>query len=503
MKRILLLSLVCCAIGNGVSVADPSAPLAGVSQTSAAAPLTAAAAVSPSIVGLWTGKLPIGAGMTLRVAFKITVDAHGALSSTLDSLDQGAMNIPIASTTFEDNQLDLKVTAVDGEFKGALSKDGATLTGTWTQNGMTLPLILVRSEKEEIPTHSQEPAPPFPYVVNDVSYPNAKAGITLAGTLTKPFGLGPFPAVVLITGSGPQDRDELILGHKPFLVLADYLTRRGMAVLRVDDRGAGKSTGNFATASTMDFADDTLAGVDYLKRQPNIDHKHIGLIGHSEGGIVAPLVANRSRDVAFIVLMAGPGLRGDQIVERQSVLIQQAMGVPPGAIAAAEKAQKEALDVVREKDPKARAAKLRAVLVKATRSPAGQAELTRVNGGQPMPETRVQSYIEQQMQTLDTPWMRFFLTYDPLPALKKVKCPVLAVAGSRDLQVPPKEDLDAIRAALKAGGNKDFTTKELPELNHLFQPSKTGAPSEYAGIDITLDPSALKVIGDWVERHTR
>ena len=497
MKRILLLSLACCAIGAGRVFADPIAP-------PAAAPLTAAAAVSPSIAGLWTGKLPIGAGMTLRIAVKIKADPHGGLSSTLDSLDQGAMNIPIASTTFQDNQLDLKVTAVDGEFKGALSNDGATLTGTWIQNGMTLPLILIRSEKEDIPTHSQEPAPPFPYVVKDVSYPNAKAGITLAGTLTKPFGPGPFPAVVLITGSGPQDRDELILGHKPFLVLADYLTRRGIAVLRADDRGAGKSTGIFATASTMDFADDTLAGVNYLKRRPDIDHGHIGLIGHSEGGIVAPLVANRSRDVAFIVLMAGPGLRGDQIVERQSVLIQQAMGVPPGAITAAEKAQRQALDVVvTEKDPKVRTAKLRAILVKATRSPAGQAELARVNGGQPMPETRVQSYIEQQMQTLDTPWMRFFLTYDPLPALKKVKCPVLAVAGSRDLQVPPKEDLDAIRAALKAGGNRDFMVKELPGLNHLFQPGKTGAPSEYAGIDITLDLSALKVIGDWVVRHTR
>ena len=155
MKRILLLSLACCAIGAGRVFADPIAP-------PAAASLTAAAAVSPSIAGLWTGKLPIGAGMTLRIAVKIKADLHGGLSSTLDSLDQGAMNIPIASTTFQDNQLDLKVTAVDGEFKGALSKDGATLTGTWIQNGMTLPLILIRSEKEDIPTHSQESAPPFP-----------------------------------------------------------------------------------------------------------------------------------------------------------------------------------------------------------------------------------------------------------------------------------------------------------------------------------------------------
>jgi len=468
--------------------------------------LSAGAASEPvsttPIEGIWSGKLAVGSGISLRVAVKIKRAADGTLTSTLDSLDQGAIGIPIETTTFTNGHVDLVVAAVHGEYKGELAKDGHGLTGTWTQGGSTLPLDLTRQEKEETLNRPQEPTPPFPYKSEEVQYANKSAGVTLAGTLTKPDGAGPFPAVLLITGSGPQNRDEEILGHKPFLILADYLTRRGFAVLRADDRGVGKSTGAFASATSEDFAGDALAGVEYLKKRADIDRKRIGLLGHSEGGLIAPMCATRSRDVAYIVLMAGPGLRGDEILQRQSVLIQIAAGVPREQVARASAVQKHALQIITtEHDAKAVDGKLRPYLEGELTKPESAAELTQANGGKPMTKAQMDSFIDGQVEMMHSPWMRFFVSYDPRPTLKKVKCPVLAIDGTNDLQVPPEEDLAEIEKALKAGGNKDVTTTLLPGLNHLFQPSKTGSPAEYAQIETTVDPSALKVIGDWLAKH--
>jgi pimeloyl-ACP methyl ester carboxylesterase len=316
----------------------------------------------------------------------------------------------------------------------------------------------------------------------EVTYENKPGGAKLAGTLTLPPGFGPFPAVLLITGSGQQDRDEAIMGHRPFLVLADHLTRKGIAVLRVDDRGIGGSTGEVKTATTEDFAGDVLAGVEFLKnRGKPIDPHKIGLIGHSEGGTIAPMVATRSSDVAFIVMMAGTGVPGDEILMAQVAGLSKAAGVPAAAIARNLDLERQILDIVKqESDPKAREARLREWKEKSAPQ---------------MPDAQVQAVM--------TPWMRFFVTFDPATALRKVACPVLALNGERDLQVPPDLNLPAIDKALKAGGNHDYQIVKLPKLNHLFQTSQTGAMDEYARIEETIAPGALETMSTWILRHTQ
>jgi pimeloyl-ACP methyl ester carboxylesterase len=295
----------------------------------------------------------------------------------------------------------------------------------------------------------------------------------------------PVPAVLLITGSGPQDRDETLLGHRPFLVLADYLTRRNIAVLRVDDRGVGGSTGDILNSTDEDFAQDVLSGVEFLKGRKEISPSQIGLIGHSEGGIVAPMVAARSADVAFIVLMAGTGLTGEEIIYLQSELMAR-VGLESDAQIRQNRALQERIFAVLKsgKDVGAAEKALERLFEEDTAS---------VNI-----EIVSKSQIEAQKGMLLSPWFRSFLIYDPRTALMNVKCPVLAINGEKDLQVPPKENLNAIEEALKAGGNEKFKILELAGLNHLFQTAETGLPIEYGRIEETISPSVLKIIGDWI-----
>ena len=299
--------------------------------------------------------------------------------------------------------------------------------------------------------------------------------------------------MLLITGSGPQDRDETILGHKPFLVLADYLTRRGIAVLRVDDRGVGGSTGNVREATSAHFANDVLAGIDFLKTRQEINPKEIGLIGHSEGGIIAPLVASRSPDVAFIVMLAGTGLPGDEVLYLQGAALLRAAGADQKEIERQNAFQKRIFTLVRQEKGEAAEQKIREAMKDAP-SDGGGKDKKQPDEAVPM--------LEGQVQTVLTPWFRHVLDYDPRPALRKTKCPVLALNGEKDLQVDPKINLKAIEEALKEGGNRDFTVKELPNLNHLFQTCKTGAVSEYSQIEETLAPSALEIIADWIMKRT-
>lgn len=294
----------------------------------------------------------------------------------------------------------------------------------------------------------------------------------------------------MISGSGPQDRNETIFGHKPFLVIADYLTRRGIAVLRVDDRGVGGSTGNFAEATTKDFASDALAEVEYLKTRKEINPRKIGLIGHSEGGLIAPMVAVVSPDIAFIVLMAAPGLTGEQILYKQSALIVKVNGATEKEISRELNLMKKLYSVVkRVKDNTAAAKELRQIYEGYYESPAGKKKKESNNYTQ---------IINRQIKALTSPWFRYFLTYNPVPALEKIKCPVLAIDGEKDLQVPPEEDLQIIKKALEKGGNKNFEIKEFPNLNHLFQPAKTGSPLEYSKIEETISPLVLKTISNWI-----
>ncbi len=397
----------------------------------------------------------------------------------MDSLDQGAKGIPVSSVELKGSLLTMKVGVVGGAFSGTLGKDGETIEGTWTQAGGSLPLALKRVKDTSAlqSPRPQEPKPPFPYRSEDLTYENKSAGVTLAATLTVPRGKGPFPAVVLLTGSGPQNRNEEIMGHKPFLVLADYLTRKGIAVLRADDRGVGKSGGVFAKATTADFAADAQAGVAFLKSRPEVNTRKIGLVGHSEGAIEAAVAASQDPDVAFIVMMAGTAEPGGDIVVQQAQLIAQANGANP--------------ERVKEIGKRERA--IIAILQSGKSEPEMKRELRAALAG-----TMRESVVGAEISGLTSPWFRYFIGYNPATALRQVKCPVLAIAGSKDLQVPPKQNLDGIRAVLQQAGNRNVETVEFPGLNHLFQHASTGSPREYAEIEETLAPEVLRKVAGWI-----
>lgn len=446
-----------------------------------------------SIEGIWQGKLKIP-GIELTIVFKISENPDGTLTATMDSPDQGATGIPVEEVIFIDNTLRLEVKSAGGVFEGKVSEDFLVIEGEWKQSGQTLPLTLKRVDKAVEILRPQVPKKPYPYIEKKVAYTNLKAGVKLVGILTLPSDKGVFPAVLLITGSGPQDRDETIYGHHPFLVLADYLTRQGIAVLRVDDRGVGESTGDFSQATSEDFASDVLAGVEYLKTCKEIDPKKIGLLGHSEGGLIAPIVAVKSPDVAFIVLMAGPGLTGEEILYLQGALISRAMGVSEEDIIKKRQFNEKIFSVlIEEEDSEIAEERLRQMF---------EEDWEKMSDEEKEQIGDSEVFLEAQLQNLLSPWLKFFLTYDPKPTLSKVKCPVLAINGEKDLQVPPKENLSGIEEILKAGGNQSYTIKELPGLNHLFQTAQTGLPAEYVKIEETISPVALKIVGDWILEQT-
>ena len=439
--------------------------------------------------GIWQGTLSVQ-GMNLRVIFTVAAAPDGKLTATMDSPDQGAAGIPVDSVTNVGGKLSFLMPKISGTFTGLFEQGNRSIEGTWTQHGMAFPLTLAKVESKPEVKRPQEPKKPYPYDEEEVTYDNPSSGFRLAGTLTKPKSGAPFCAVILITGSGAQDRDENVFGHKPFLVLSDYLTRKGIGVLRVDDRGVGGSRGTFKTATTKDFATDVRAGIDFLKSRKDIDPKKIGLLGHSEGGVIAPMVAADSKDVAFIVLMAGTGVTGDEILYAQAALIAEAAGASKEAVEKNKEVQQKMFSVLKqEKDDSVAASKILTIIRDGLHSMSEEEKKSLE-----VSETA----LDQQVASMVSPWYRFFISYDPRTALRRVACPVLAINGEKDLQVPPKQNLPAVERALRDGGNTRFVVKELPGLNHLFQTAKTGSPSEYATTEETISPTALKIIGDWI-----
>lgn len=445
------------------------------------------------ITGQWNGLLKVQ-GTQLRLVFNIA-KADNGYSATMDSPDQNAKGIPVSTVTFENSTVKLTVSSAKIEYEGVLGADN-TITGTFKQGGMTLPLNLSKEKIEkEIVKRPQEPAKPHPYYEEDVTIENTRAGITLAGTLTLPKKGGQFPVVVLISGSGPQNRDEELMGHKPFLVLSDYLTRNGIGVLRFDDRGIGASKGSFATATSFDFSTDVEACVDYLMTRKDVNQKKIGLMGHSEGGIIAPMVASRSKNVAFIVLLAGTGIPGDELLLLQQELIGRASGVREADLQLAKTINKGAFELVNKATNTLQLkSDLTAYLKQVLKDHPDMAKQAGMTDDQ---------FIALQLNELTNPWMQYFVHYNPVPTLKKVKCPVLAINGEKDLQVPPRENLEAIKKALKKGGNKKGVTRMLPNLNHLFQECITGAPAEYSTIEQTFSPTAMAVVLQWLQQQTK
>jgi pimeloyl-ACP methyl ester carboxylesterase len=425
-------------------------------------------AAGPSLGGAWLGALPVSPTTSLRSGFYIQVRPDGSFSGTFVSLDEGATAIPASRVSQENGRVTIEVGAIGGRYEGTLNLDSSQIDGRWIQRGASLELVLQRVQP-------QEPQRPYPYLEEEVMYRNAPDVVTLAATLTLPPMGGPLPAVILISGSGQEDRDETIYGHRPFLVLADYLTRRGIAVLRVDDRGVGGSTGEVLQATSEDFARDVLAGVMYLKTRKEIDPNRIGLIGHSDGGVIGPLAAVDSNDVAFLVLMAGCGVPGDLILEGQTASLLRLQGASQAMIDAAAQDIRRKMEVVKsEPDPNRAQEKLRAL-----------------------------GCTEAQVQAWTCKWFYFFVIHDPQETLRKVRCPVLAINGDLDVQVAAQVNLPAIEQALRDGGNPDFTVQELPRLNHLFQTAQTGNLGEYAFLEETMSPVALETMAAWIGARTK
>ncbi|TDE15189.1 alpha/beta hydrolase family protein [Dyadobacter psychrotolerans] len=446
------------------------------------------------VAGQWNGILKVQ-GMQLRIVFNITRSDKGYVS-TLDSPDQKATGIPVTTTSFENQVLKLTIANAGISYEGTMDKTNV-IVGTFKQGGQAIALNLSSKmpDKEKI-SRPQEPIKPYPYYSEDVTFENRIDNIVLAGTLTLPKeGGSNFPAVILISGSGPQNRDEELLSHKPFLVLSDHLTKSGIAVLRFDDRGTAMSKGNFQTATTRDLARDVQAAVSYLLTRKEIDKAKIGLAGHSEGGIIAPMVASESKDVSFIVMLAGTGIPGDQLLLLQQELIGRASGLSEQSLAAAKNVNKAAYDIVGKSSD---SEKLKTDLTTfMNKQVVDNPEWSKSSG------LSQEQFVSLQVKELTKPWMIYFIKYDPAPALQNIKCPVLAVNGEKDLQVPSKENLSAIKAALEKAGNKKVTIKELVGLNHLFQECKTGSPSEYAVLEQTFSPVALNEVSEWILRTVK
>lgn len=445
-----------------------------------------------AIEGNWLGILEVS-GLKLRLVLKVAKTGRG-YAAKFDSPDQGARDLPIDTVTLAGDKMSLSAADFGMSYEGTLNEKGDEISGTFRQGAGSTPFVF--KQIVEVPKNKrpQDPNQPYPYAVEEVTYKNEKDHIKLAGTLTFPHGAGKFPVVILITGSGTQDRDETIAGHRPFLVLADYLTRQGIAVLRVDDRGIGGSGGNPLSATTENLAGDVLAGIEFLKTRKKIDPKYIGLIGHSEGGMIAPLVAVQSNDVAFIVMLAGPGQTGEELIYTQLPLLQKASGIRSETIAQSVGFQESLLSIIlAEPDNKLAEQKINELLAQRK---AG------MNERQIKEFEQIETDVKSHLSFLLSPWYRYFLSYNPRPTLEKVKIPVLALNGENDLQVSSKENLALISAALQAGGNKDFTVKSFPKLNHLFQTSRTGLLSEYGEIEETISPPVLETISTWIMKRT-
>ncbi|MFK7810450.1 MAG: alpha/beta hydrolase family protein [Saprospiraceae bacterium] len=447
-------------------------------------------------VGIWEGALE-GQGMKIDLSFTISAEDKNQLSCTMDIPMQGAKDIAASAITTKGQKLSISYEMMSASYEGQLSKDEKEIQGTWSQHGMELELNLTKVRKAKgAPVRPQEPTEPFPYEITELHFHNEAADhIELAGTLTMPEGEGPFPAVVLISGSGPQNRDEELMGHKPFWIIADHFSRNGIAVLRYDDRGVEYSQGDFSTSTSADFASDAAAAVQFLKQNPKIKSDEIGLCGHSEGGMIAPMAAANSDDYAFLVLMAGPGQNIVELLLLQSELISRSMGETEENIRKGTELNKRIYPiVVGEGSQDERKAKLKQLLKSDYEN--STAEEQRRQGS-------YESKFAQMERQLFNPWMEYFLKYDPIVNLKKVSCPVLAINGENDLQVAPKENLSGIRAALEAGLCDDFTIKEFEGLNHLFQHSETGSPMEYAQIEETIAPEVLSFMTTWIQDQVK
>lgn len=428
------------------------------------------------IEGYWKGEMNVGV-QKLETAFDIKAVENG-YTATFDVPAQGAYDIPVDETTFKDGLLQLTMSALGARYLGTL-KDNV-IEGEFTQNGMTFPLNLARAEKkEQQKTRPQDPQPPFHYQIEEVTFVNEKEGNTLAGTLTIPEGEGPFPAMVLVSGSGQQNRDEELMNHRPFWVIADYCARHGIAVLRYDDRGIGGSDGEVMNATSMDFSYDAEAAFDYLRNRKEINATKVGILGHSEGGVINFMVSSRRPEVAFLVSLAGPSVNGIAVLKEQQAAILRASGMTEEMVQFNGNANAQMFDIIETSNDREEADTLLRQLLKGW---GYNEELT-----------------EQTVGQMASPWMYYFLRYDPTDAIVKTNCPALLLNGTKDLQVIASQNLPGYEKIIAEHGKTNLTLRELPDLNHLFQHCETGSPNEYFEIEETISPEVLEMIVGFVK----
>jgi pimeloyl-ACP methyl ester carboxylesterase len=446
-------------------------------------------AYAQDISGNWAGKVQLSNSKTLEFNFNFTKTEEG-YRTEIDIPTNRVAGLKPQSTSFLDHHLIIDGSNLGIGYEGIFDPGNEKFTGKFSEGPNTIPLELERSEGKQmlVVNRPQEPARPLPYYEEEVSFENADAEVTLAGTFTRPIEAKKYPAVILITGSGPQDRDQTFLGHKTFLVLSDYLTRQGIAVLRYDDRGTAESTGNFSSSTTEDFADDVVAAVNYLKNREDVDAKKIGLIGHSEGGIIAPLVANKAKkDVDFLVILAGTGVSGAELSLWQAISMR---GFPVPDEEAFEHSLRKGISIASsDQDVTVIKTELKAHYDE-TLAPI----LKTVIGS----DEQVNQAIGGLIAGNTTPWTRYFYNYNPADEFAKIKIPVLSLNGTKDTQVPAKTHQEGIRQALKKAGNTKSQIIELEGLNHLFQEADTGKMDEYSQIEQTFSPEALTIISDWI-----
>ncbi len=475
-------------------LAAASSPADGATDLGQAAPPERNTHVGDSIealIGHWSGGLEQGGVVVLRLGIEVARSASGAVTATLSSPDQGTTDIPITTIAVRSDSVRLEVASLGGVFRGELNPERTVMTGVWTQGATSLDMALTRTTGAVSFARPQDPVPPFPYRGYDVAYLNRADGTRLAGTLTLPEGDGPFPAVLLLSGSGPQDRNGMLMGHRPFLVLSDHLTRRGVAVLRMDDRGVGGSSGDFMNATLPDRVADAEAGVAFLRTHPDVDSLRVGLVGYSEGGWVAQELAAHSEAVGFVVMLAAPAVSPLELLMAQARGMLQGTGEPLVEEQLALTRRTFELIHAEPDDDRARAAVRSARREWRETLPSDAAATFRARAGS---ET-YQAEMEQTLRIQMTPWFRGLLAHEPV-SLESVWVPVLALFGERDLQVPPAQSAPRMRQAWE--GHPDATVHVLPELNHFFQHARTGLPSEYAQIEETFAPQALEMIGTWI-----
>ncbi len=463
-----------------------------------------------NITGSWKGSLNVQ-GNQIPVIFHISIDSTNKSKASFDSPSQHAFDLPCSEVILKDDSIIIMMAIIKGKYAALLSKDKKQMDGLWFQGAGSLPLTMTKtSETAVVKEHKrpQTPIPPFPYNSVDVAYTNADNSLQFGATLTYPktdsthisAKANTYPAVILITGSGQQDRDENLFDHKPFAVIADYLTRKGFAVLRVDDRGIGKSSGDFGQATTADFAKDVEASLDFLEKQPMVNKEKIGLIGHSEGGMIAPIVADKRKEIKFIVLLAGPGIPIINLMQLQIEAVSLSEGSSPTeAKAAGQLMQIVWEEAVKNEDSATTVRNIRMKIVSWSKT-LDTATLAKIKGND---TSLINNQIAKAMDALNGKWYKYFISFNPQPYLQKLNCKVLALNGSKDVQVVAEPNLNGIRSSLKKSNSPQYDVIEIPGLNHLFQTCIQCSPSEYIDLEESFSPKALDTIGSWLQKNVQ